>query len=987
VADVDTILNHIASERSTDRLAPVTVIVPSRLALLQLRRRLAQLGAFANVRFEVVSRLAELVAAGALARSGRRPMARPIGDYAAWLVARESQGALAGVAEIDGYARALRQTFRRFRRAGFADSTDVPIVGPPSQLAEIARLFGRFRTLTSAFYDEEDLLQTAASALRSAAMRVPLELGAVYVVPPARLSAGADAFLNAVREAATSYVEVDESTGAPVEHFILAPDPESEIRCLVRQIVDALHQGVQLRDIVVLYSGDRAYQALIPQTFAAANIPVASMPGMPLEETAMGRGVLSLARLPLQDYSRAALFDFLSLAPVREWLPTADGNVRLQASQWLRLAREAGITHGLDRWHDALELFEEDRRQGLAPENELSDARRNRYESDLRASAQLGGVVQHLAGRLEPLRRRQRAGTFVPTFLALLDDYLRADGQGVSEVRAEVEQLGTVDSIGGDFDLVSFVESLQANLATASYRDRSLGDGILVTDYRQAAGLRFRRVFVCGAYEGVLPAATQTEPLLSDEVWSALRAGHPYVEDLERRMALAHAAAARVLGAAGGGVLTWSCPLHAAQATRDYYPSTPMLAAARRRDPTIRTASELRRAPNRDWLSRPTSPFAAMLDGAVVDGWEHRLRQALTARRATDRLPESHPLRAPLELLRARRSTRFSVFDGNLEALLGRTGPTPGASVSPTSLQDYAVCGMRYFLGSVLRLRGVDEPEETATISAAERGTLVHETLELFFRTQRARGRPAPGERWSPADVDLLLHIFDTRFEHLRRLGRAGLDIYAGFERRVLRADLAAFLDHDSDFRNETGAVPANFELRVPPTPVHDVNVTGFVDRIDRTPDGSAAYVIDYKTGKADDYENKTSSDPFLGGRLLQLPVYVLAARDAERVQAMYWFVTGRGEFKRVPYVETASSRERFNDTIGAILEGMRGGAFPAVSGQEDDFYKSFDNCRWCEFDRLCSRRRVYEFDAKQTDTSMEPWHRVAAAARGETST
>lgn len=191
MADVDSILDQIASERSTDPLAPVTVVVPSRLALLQLRRRLALRGAFANVRFEVVSRLAELVAAAELARSRRRPMGRPIGDYAAWLVARESQGALAGVAEIDGYVRALRQTFRRFRRAGFANSTDLPIVGPPSQLSEIVRLFGRFRALTSAFDDDEDLLQTAADALPSTARGSPLELGAVYVVPPVRLSAGA----------------------------------------------------------------------------------------------------------------------------------------------------------------------------------------------------------------------------------------------------------------------------------------------------------------------------------------------------------------------------------------------------------------------------------------------------------------------------------------------------------------------------------------------------------------------------------------------------------------------------------------------------------------------------------------------------------------------------------------------------------------------------------------------------------------------------
>ena len=113
------LLDRIAAGRRGDPMLPVTVIVPSRLAALQLRRRLAGRGAFAGVRFEVVSRVAELIAAADLAKQGRRPLARPIADYAAVLVARESQGPLAGVAELTGYARALRQNFRRLRGAGF----------------------------------------------------------------------------------------------------------------------------------------------------------------------------------------------------------------------------------------------------------------------------------------------------------------------------------------------------------------------------------------------------------------------------------------------------------------------------------------------------------------------------------------------------------------------------------------------------------------------------------------------------------------------------------------------------------------------------------------------------------------------------------------------------------------------------------------------------------------------------------------------------
>lgn len=111
--DIQSALTSIADARTNDPLAPITVIVPSHAAGLQLRRRLAELGPFAGGRFETLPRIAELLGAGHLAASGRAPLARPIGDYVAEQVARESRGALAAVGDLPGYARVLRQTFRR----------------------------------------------------------------------------------------------------------------------------------------------------------------------------------------------------------------------------------------------------------------------------------------------------------------------------------------------------------------------------------------------------------------------------------------------------------------------------------------------------------------------------------------------------------------------------------------------------------------------------------------------------------------------------------------------------------------------------------------------------------------------------------------------------------------------------------------------------------------------------------------------------------
>jgi RecB family exonuclease len=981
---IEATLDFIAAQRQHDPLAPVTVIVPSRLAGLQLRRRLARRAPFANVRFEIIARLAELIAAPELATAGRSPLARPIGDYAAGLVALESQGPLASVADLTGYARALRQTFRRFRRGGFRRAEDVIPAGPSSQLPEIARLFGRFRDITADFYDEEDLLDTASVTLRSRSGGARFDVGAVYVVPPARLSAGAAAFLDALANTATAYEELDDPTGTPpVERFIVAPDAASEARCIARDVVAALQQGVPLQDIAVFYSGDHGYRSLIPQTFEAAGIPVSNMPGTPLNEHPVGRGVLALARLPLADYSRAALFDFLALAPLRELLPTRDGPLWPNASHWQSIARAAGVTHGINRWEDALELFAADRRAGLEPASDSSDARRALFENDLRSSKQLQSFVGELVGRLEPLRRRQPAREFIPIFLAVVDAYLRPNAEGMREVRDEIEQLGTIDSIGGEFDLTSFVEAFEANLEAASVRPRPLSEGVLVTDYRIASGLRFGRVFLCGAYEGVFPVTTESEVLLPDEVWSAMRATNPYLDDLERRMDLADAAAKRVLGAADNGTLTWSCPVQAAGARHEYYPSALMVVASRRCDPTIQNASELRRARPSSWLEHPASPLASMLTGLPLDRWENRLRETITLCRGGTVLAADHPLRFATAMLNARRGALFTEFDGNLAELNGLTGPAPGARLSPTALQNYAACGFRYFLSSVLRLHGAAEPEEAATISASERGTLVHKTLERFFRLQQASGRPRPGERWEAADVESLLAIFEKEFERLRVLGRAGLDVYAGFDQHALRADLTAFLDHDSAFRLETGAVPSDFELPVPRTLVGEVNLSGVVDRIDRSPDGSEAFVIDYKTGRADE-DKSNGADPFLGGTKLQLPVYALAATGATKIQALYWFISRRGEFKRVTYKENADSRQRFENTVQAILNGARAGSFPAVPGPEQEFYGSFDNCHYCAFDRLCARRRMYEFQEKQADLGLNAWRGVGQAARGE---
>jgi hypothetical protein len=309
--DLEHALDAIAAERKRDPLAPVTVVAPTHLAALQLRRRLAERGPFAGVRFEPLARLAELLGAAALAREGRRPLARPIGDYVATRVALESRGGLGRAAPLPGYARVLRQTFQRLRRGGFRDG-GVPVDLESGHLGEVVRLYGEFRQQIAGFYDAEDLLDAAALALDRGDQGFAADIGKVYLVPPGPATAAGDRFIKSLRRSRGMTLMDVASSGAR-QSFVLAPDPASEAREVARQVLKALEEGCRLDEIAVFHGADAAYSKLLAEAFAAADLPAATMPGRPLVETPAGRSVLALAELPAGDYARALTLDFLGL--------------------------------------------------------------------------------------------------------------------------------------------------------------------------------------------------------------------------------------------------------------------------------------------------------------------------------------------------------------------------------------------------------------------------------------------------------------------------------------------------------------------------------------------------------------------------------------------------------------------------------------------------------------------------------------------------
>jgi RecB family exonuclease len=206
-------------------------------------------------------------------------------------------------------------------------------------------------------------------------------------------------------------------------------------------------------------------------------------------------------------------------------------------------------------------------------------------------------------------------------------------------------------------------------------------------------------------------------------------------------------------------------------------------------------------------------------------------------------------------------------------------------------------------------------------------------------------------------------------------------------------ADLETFLRQDQVWRAEGGWRPTRFEQafgmeREDSWPALELRVDGLtlrfrgqVDRIDLSGDGRRAFLYDYKTGRTDTYK-AVDTDPVIAGRALQLALYTEVARrnlgEAD-VTAAYWFISSRGGFAmhRLQCRPDQVSA-RLHEVLHHIASGIRQGAFPAVPGEEHEFYGTFQNCGYCPYDRVCPTARDQLWLAKKESKACQMYEALA---------
>jgi RecB family exonuclease len=1010
----------IGRAKGDDTLAPVTVAVPSNYAGLSLRRKLAAENerGLVNVRFYVLARIAELLGAPLLAAQGRKPLTSPVRAEAIRAVLAEDSGTLfRGVAEHAATERSLDLTFRDLRNA--ADDALDAIAARSERADTVVRLYRAFRTRTVAYYDEDELAEAAALAVSSGASAVR-DVGHVIVHLPRRVSPRERVLLDALADTGGLSVVIgltgDPDADAPARDLaealsgrlgtadgtspdevatgtsiVTVTDAEEEIRAALRMIMERLAEGTPLHRMAVLYPLVQPYALLAHEQFSGAGVPHNGPAVRTLAQTISGKTLLGLLRLRETEFRRETVMDWLSAAPILE----ADGRYA-PAHRFDTISRAAGVVKGREQWQQRLTRYMAtlgEQREYALKKDEVRAGEIERIDADVERTQRLAGLLEELVKQVDTSKAATWA-QFGAWAHALLDRYMGGEGRRADwpdeELQAHrtieeiLESLAGLDSVRPETNEATFRRALEREMERPAARVGRFGHGVFIGRIGDAMGTDFDVVIMIGMAEGALPPRARDDPLLPDRERAG---GGEDVPLRSRRVAEERRSYLAALACAPERVLVY--PRADLRGQRGKLPAPWLLETATRLEGKRVFSADLEKL-TRDWYTLEPSFEAALEDGHEPGSeQEYGLRSLLRWPRApgvTEHYLATHntALHDGLMASKERGSPRMSRWDG-IVGPAGELAPLAGKVVSPTALQDWATCPFRFYLGRILYVAETSTPEDTLSISAIERGNLLHEALERFLK--EAPPRTSPTQPWSDEERAQLLTIGAELCDRAESRGLTGKPVLWQLARERIMRDLRGFVDADENMRAGYGVVNADVEMSFgmdgePPIEVQTggqkIGFRGRIDRIDRSPDGSRLVVIDYKSGGTYGYRD-LAADVTQRGTALQLPVYALAAKQRfgdANTTAFYWFMNEQVNYETRGAAMTERAMVRFEHVTGTIADGIAEGVFPARPGARRE--SGFENCTFCAYDRACAGDRERAWNRKRTAAEVRAYAALA---------
>lgn len=687
-----------------------------------------------------------------------------------------------------------------------------------------------------------------------------------------------------------------------------APDRFTEARIALRWLKQQIVWHAIAPDQVALLARDMsAYRPFVQQIAAEFGLPIRLVDGQPLTQSPAIAALLSLLRLhlPIDDGGEANLPRRAVIAawrsPYFSWQDGADAVTPADADALDALARQQHVIRGRAQWEAAFAAaltaaestnFHDDEVEAQRPSpaaivrslhakfahflaiTQPPDTATSMLEFVRWLEALIGpdsDTQPHSDPTESSLRitaqARRSPATAVADIAALrtLKDILR----GLVWAEEAVEQRRPIT-------FADFYTELSGAVTAAHFQlpMRSDQPEILVADAIQARGLSFQAVALMGLSEGSFPAALSEDPFLRDADRRTLRArfGFPLkltTQSAEREFfyeAITRAREKLLLTRpvlADNGAEWVASPYW--EAVRHLVDAEPLPIASEAIVPLAETASWAEW-----WETAVTLPDGASLvqprDTAV---WQH--------------------IQAAAHIWHTRQQAETSVYEGDLSVLAAELADRfgPDHLWSASRLEAYKTCGFFFFLQAVMKLEPRQEPVEG--LDARQLGLVYHEifeqTAKLWAEDPRQGGDDEALRALVTAVAAPILDAAPDKqgFRETPWWSQTRQEIIDNVTRSLalLAQGEYAFYQAEAAFGSDN-----------PPLALHDgadrLLLRGFIDRIDRRPDGRIR-IIDYKSG------GKTAFSPraFAEGKKLQLPLYAQAAQETlglgEVADGFYW--------------------------------------------------------------------------------------------------
>lgn len=1016
-----------------DPLAPVTIVAPSFQAGLHIRHMLGRRErGIVNVQVKPLAALLELIGAGSLAAQQRRPLPEAYRTEVIRAVAESGPNQFGDLPIEGSVLRTLEQTFRQFDEC---DAAQLDNIGGDGGIA--GYLVDRYREYLSEtrdFYTRRDLAESATAALDGAAGAAAAlqDIGNVVVYLPGEWTAAQMAFIHALaREQDTQVIvgltgdaeTVDQhalsrwglDSAADASHLptaqrvVQSPDPEEEVRSAIRDVAASLLSDAPtpLHRTAILYRQPEPYARICAEQLDAAgmrwNGPNAATLGQSIAGRVLG-GLLNLVETPAPNWA-TDVAPWLAAGPIRD----VKGDLA-PTSRWNHLARSANLQRDHRTWPYRLEQYrttcEDDLNRLRTAGDEDKPGRFPWLQEELAQIDALAAFIAELVAFVDRLPRDARWSEFAAAirghFHRLLGERMGFAQSGIGgDNDLELARWDDVETLLNEFNAldelsvatrVRFAAAVRRGLDRPTGHHGRIGDGLYVGPLHSAIGMTWDKVYIVGAAERSLPQIRREDPMLSDQLRE--RASLPVSSDHMRRersefLAALHAAGQRVI----------SYPRADVRAQQARLPSRWLLESATALNDGQRMyASRIGEAAPRVVRSTPSFERAIVSAATPGDVQEYDLRSMRSARdvRSHFLATEDRSLGRGFAQRIARQSRSFTRWDGLIDAGAVEAADRPH---SAGALQDWATCPHRYFLGRVLRVEERAELRDDLQIAPVDKGSIVHDILDRFFKSRRRQ--PDPGAYWSESDRAELMEIAEDELDEAHRRGVTGRALLWERDRRRMLADLETLLEEDERHRarqhvrqvgSEVGFGPRMDDSRgmVALTLENGdtLQLRGKIDRVDRSDDGQLLIVIDYKSGREFPTQRQLDADPVIRGRVLQLPIYAEALRqlddpgDDVAVQSGYWFITERGGFKFNGVAWNDDNDRAFRGTVNLIMRNIRDGLFPQRPGAEDRTRQN--NCRFCSFNEICPADRRSRWDRIKEDVRLSDYVALSEDAEEE---